>query len=72
MQQHFVTFYSPGTFMAEMTEKPIDSWDVKAAVKMAKSVKERYGATPYGFRFTTRGRTDADLDSRVIATAACF
>jgi len=26
IQKHFVTFYSPGTFVAETTEKPIKSW----------------------------------------------
>ena len=72
MEQHFVTFYSPGTFLAETTERPIDSWDVKAAVRMAKTVKERYGATPYGFKFSTRGRGPKDLDSRVIKTSGMY
>jgi hypothetical protein len=31
VKQHFVTFYSPGTFFAETSEKPIDSWDVEKA-----------------------------------------
>lgn len=65
MQKHFVTFFSPGTFMAESTTKEIDSWDVKKAVKMAKAVTERYGAKPYGFQFSTRERGPDDLDSKV-------
>ena len=65
MQKHFVTFFSPGTFMAESTTKKIDSWDVKKAVKMAKAVTERYGAKPYGFQFSTRERGPDDLDSKV-------
>lgn len=65
--QHFVTFYSPGTFFAEDTTKPIDSWDVPTAVKMSKSIVERYDARPYGFRFTTRSRGPKDLDSKEIA-----
>jgi len=64
MQKHFVTFFSPGTFVAETTEKPVDSWDVEAAKSMARSIKERYGATPYGFRFSTRERKDDELDSK--------
>lgn len=72
MDRHFVTFLSPGTFVAETTEKPIDSWDVKKAQKMAHDIEERYGATPYGFRFTTRSRTDADLDSKVTATSGMY
>lgn len=69
MQQHFVTFYSPGTFVAEQTTKPIEAWNVDNAVAMAALVEERHGARAYGFRFTTRGRADDELDSKVIATS---
>jgi hypothetical protein len=69
MQKHFVTFYSPGTFVAESTTNPIAEWDVDAAVKMAGKITERHGASPYGFRFTTRERGDDDLDSKVVATS---
>ena len=72
MQQHFVTFLSPGTFVSEQTEKPIEAWDVDTAVAMARDIKERHGARPYGFVFTTRGRTDADLDSREIARSNLY
>jgi hypothetical protein len=67
VQQHFVVFYSPGTFVAETTEKPIDAWNIDDAVAMAALITERYGAKPYGFRFTTRGRGPDDLDSKEIA-----
>ena len=72
LSKHFVTFYSPGTFVAEQSEKPIGSWDVKAAQAMAATIKERYGATPYGFRFTTRSRGPDDLDSKVTATSPMY
>jgi hypothetical protein len=72
VEKHFVTFYSPGTFVAETTEKPIDSWDVEQAKKMAREIKERYGAVPYGFRFSTRGRDDDDLDSHEIAQSPLY
>ena len=65
MKKHFVIFYSPGTFVSETTEREIDSWDVEQAMSMARTVKERHGATPYGFRFTTRSRADNELDSKV-------
>jgi hypothetical protein len=72
VQKHFVTFFSPGTFVSEESSKPIDSWDVNAAMEMAHEVVERYGATPYGFRFTTRGRGDADLDSKRIGESPFY
>jgi len=63
MQKHFVTFLSPGTFVAEQSAEEIDAWDVDLAMEMAHNVKERYGATPYGFYFTTRERGEQDFDS---------
>jgi len=63
MKQHFVTFLSPGTIVSESSIKPIDSWDVFAATKMAKGIKERHGAMPYGFYFTTKERNEGELDS---------
>lgn len=70
--QHFVTFYSPGTFLAETTTKPIKSWNVGAAVRMASTIKERYGATPFGFRFTTRSRGPKDLDSKQVKASHMY
>lgn len=66
MKKHFVHFYSPGTFMAEESVKPIGSWDESKAMKMARTIKERYGATPYGFVFSTRERGANDLDSKEV------
>lgn len=69
---HFVTFYSPGMFVHEMTMEPIDSWDTSLALTRARQIIERHGARPYGFQFTTRTRTDADLDSKVTATSPVY
>lgn len=60
----FFDFYSPGTMFSEVTEKPIDSWDVEKAKEMALGITERHGATPHSFRFTTRSRGTKDLDSK--------
>ena len=72
MERHFVRFYSPGTFVAETTVKPIDSWDVEQAVEMARTIVERYNATPYGFRFITRARSDDELDSHEVAASPMY
>ena len=72
MKRHFVTFYSPGTFVAESSTKPIDSWNVDVARKMMADIIERYSATPYGFRFTTRERGESDLDSKVTDTSQMY
>lgn len=69
MEAHFVVFASPGTFVPEETVRPIDAWDVAKAVEMSHSVMERYGARPYGFYFTTRGRGSNDLDSKQVASS---
>lgn len=72
MEKHFVTFFSPGTFMAEQTTKEIDSWDVDKAIFMAASISERYNAKPYGFRFSTRSRGPDDLDSKVVERSGTY
>lgn len=72
MQKHFVIFFSPGTFIAEQSEYPIESWDVQKAIEMAQSVKERYNTTPYGFQFTTRERKDNELDSREVERSGMY
>lgn len=69
---HFVTFYSPGTMVAETRMLPIDHWDIAVAMRMADEVTERHGATPYGFEFTTRARGPADLDSKQIARSPFY
>lgn len=66
MRKHFVTFLSPGTFVAETTTKEISSWSADEAMRMADDIVERYSATPYGFYFTTRERDDDDLDSKEV------
>ena len=72
VQKHFVTFYSPGTMFPEDTTQPIDSWDAREAFERSRVVTERYGAKPFAFMFTTRGRGDDDLDSKVIATSCRY
>ena len=72
VMQHFVTFYSPGTFVAETSTKPIKSWDTKVACAMARKIHERHGATPYGFVFTTNGRKKGALDSREIKRSCTY
>lgn len=72
MEKHFVTFFSPGTFVHEETTKPIDSWDVETANDMAKGIKERHGATPFAFQFSTRARADDELDSRTVERSPTY
>lgn len=72
IEKHFVTFYSPGTFVAETTEKEIDNWDIEQATAMAENITERYGARPYAFQFSTRSRSETDLDSHVSSTSGMY
>ena len=64
LKKTFVTFYSPGTMVSESTTKEIEGWDVEEAVRMARDVKERHGAAPYGFRFSTQERRDDEWEAR--------
>lgn len=52
-KEHFVKFYSPGTFCAEVSERPIKSWDVQQACEISKEITERHAAKPYAFVFVT-------------------
>ena len=72
MEKHFVIFFSARSFVAETTEKPIGSWDTNEATEMVKDIKERYGATPYGFCFTTRHRKDDELDSKEVKRSGMY
>ena len=72
MEQHFVRFYSPGTFVAEQSSKPIEKWPVGLALIMVRDIKERHGATPYGFQFITRTREDDELDSKQTASSPMY
>lgn len=72
MKKHFVTFFSPGTLFSEEETRPIDSWDVDAACKMAATVTARHDQHPYAFQFTTRERSDSDLDSRQTAKSGRY
>lgn len=57
--KHFVEFYSPGLIVSEVFCKPIDSWDPKKAIILA---KECYGSV-FGFRFITQRISDP-IDDR--------
>jgi hypothetical protein len=53
-ERHYARFLSPGTFVAEITRKPIESRDdLKAVCELAKSITERHNAKPYGFTLDT-------------------
>lgn len=54
MRKHYVTFLSPGTFVAEQSTRPIDQWDTGLAVEMSTTIVERYNARPYAFFFSTQ------------------
>ena len=72
MKKNFVTFLSPGTFMSETDEQPIDSWDVDEAVRRAGTILQRHGARPYGFYFSRRGRGPDDLDRKQLAKSNLY
>jgi hypothetical protein len=72
MKRHYVIFFSPGTFMAEETEKEINKWDIEAAKTTSKEIQERYGAVPYGFVFVTRKRKRNEMYPKTIKTSNMY
>jgi hypothetical protein len=73
MKRHFVTFYSPGTFVSEVTEVEVPEWDIDFAREYARHyVKERHGATPYGFNFKTMVLEEGDWLPRTVATSGMY
>lgn len=72
MQQHYVLFYSPGTFFTEQNSVAIDSWDVEKAVELSKNIYQRYGARPFGFQFITKSRSESELDSKETSRSAMY
>lgn len=41
-------------------------------MELARGITERHGAKPYGFQFSTRGRSDKELDSKVIKSSGTY
>jgi len=66
VKKRFVTFFSPGTFVAESTTKDVASWNVAKALKMMGEIEERYGAKPYCFQFYTMRRGLRDFKPKEV------
>jgi hypothetical protein len=69
--KHFVKFLSPGTFLDEITTLGVSSWNIKEAKELAKTIVERHGAKPYGFKFFTTKTEDAK-DHRTVHSSTYF
>lgn len=72
VEGHFVTFFSPGTIVAETTTKPVLAWDVEEVMAMARQTIQRHNARPYAFQFSTRSREDDELDSKEVARSPLY
>ena len=72
MKKNYVTFYSPGTMVAETTRREVASWNVDKALKMSEEIKERHGARPYGFCFTTMKRGLRDFTPREVDRSGMY
>lgn len=72
MKRHFVTFLSPGTFVAENSTREVESWDVEAAKAIAEGITERHNAIPYGFYFHTMERKPGEWEPSRTATSPMY
>ena len=69
-EKHIAVFYSPGTFFDETSEREVQSWDPKEAIRLNETIEERYGAKPYCFRFMTF--LDDDGKVKMIAESSIY
>ena len=65
MKKHFVHYMYPGMIVSESRTLPIDEWNVETAIHM-EPVNNFTAYGSYGFYFSTRGRGEDDLDSRML------
>lgn len=72
MQQHYIEFYSPGTFVCETNLVACSAWDIEDAKRIASSIMQRHGARPFGFRFITRERSEEELDAKRVAQSPLY
>lgn len=72
MKRHYVTFLSPGTFVAEDNTEEIESWDIHVAQKRASEITQRYNAVPYCFYFTTMERQPGEWEPKRTATSPTY
>jgi hypothetical protein len=72
MKQDYVTFYSPGTFIAERRTLEVASWNVAKALEMLPNIEERHGARPYGFQFSTKRRGWRDLEPKEVKRSGMY
>ena len=50
---HRVRIFSPGSFFTEQNVFEIPEWNVDQAIELSRTVVQRHGASPLGFRFET-------------------
>src|ERR1051326_1239145 len=63
-EKHYAVFYSPGTFVCEESSRPVSEWSTRQAVAAAETIRERYNAKPFGFRFRTHLESPPIPDGR--------
>lgn len=72
-EKWFAVFYSPGTFVSEVSERPLETNSAAEAFRAALAIQERYGARPFGFDIVKRLVTVAvgDLPSVELKELSC-
>lgn len=66
-ERWFAIFYSPGTFVSETSERPLETNSAAEAFRVAQTIKERHGAIPFGFDIVKRLVTVATKDVPSVA-----
>lgn len=72
MKKNYVEFFTPGSFFSESAAIEIENWNVDEVMDILKKYIKKGGTIPFGFKFFTKERKDAELDSHISESSCMY